>query len=87
MGFLPSIENLTSPILFKDPWMNFSNYFLCSLDFDFVMLDVLVVTLLDVAANNDGNLESRLMVGILVAYIVDSFLIFVRDYYGRRNLA
>lgn len=67
--------------------MNFSNYFLCSLDFDFVMLDVLVVTLLDVAANNDGNLESRLMVGVLVAYIVDSFLIFVRDYYGRRNLA
>jgi len=50
LGFLPSIDGLESPILFKDKWMNFSNYFLCSLDFDFVMLDVLVVSFIDIVA-------------------------------------
>jgi hypothetical protein len=71
----------------KDPWMNFSNTLLCGLDFDFVMLDALVVTFIDIVASADTTLRSRLMLGILIAYIVDSLLIFLRKYFGRRNIS
>jgi hypothetical protein len=27
------------------------------------------------------------MLGVLIAYILDTFLIFLRNYYGRRNVA
>ena len=67
--------------------MSFSNFLLCGLDFDFLMLDVLVVTFIDLVAWTDATIRSRLMLGILIAYIVDSFLIRLRAYSGRRNLA
>ena len=67
--------------------MNYSNFLLCGLDFEFLMLDVLVVTFIDLVAGNDASLRSRLMLGILIAYLLDSFLIFLRGYSGRRNLA
>lgn len=87
LGLMPSMYNADVPIMFKDGWMNFSSYFLSGLDFDFLMLDVLVVSFIDIVGNKDANLESRLMLGILVAYLVDNFLIFLRTYYGRRNVA
>lgn len=86
-GFHASATSADIPILFKDPWMSYSNYFLCGLDFDFLMLDVLIVTFIDIVASGDMNLRSRLMLGILIAYIIDSLLIFLRKYFGRRNLA
>ena len=67
--------------------MNFSNYFLCGLDFDFLMLDALVVTFIDIVAGADVSVRARLMLGVLIAYILDSILIFLRSYFGRRNLA
>jgi len=84
---MPNIKNIDVPIMFKDKWMNFSSYLLAGLDFDFLMLNALVITFVDLVAQKDGNLESRLMLGILIAYIVDSCLIFLRTHYGRRNLA
>ncbi len=86
-GFHARSTSSDIPILFKDPWMSYSNYFLCGLDFDFLMLDVLVVTFIDLVGFQDMNLKSRLMLGILIAYIIDSLLIFLRKYFGRRNLA
>lgn len=73
--------------MFKDKWMNFSSFLLCGLDFDFLMLDVLVVTFIDLVAQANLEIRSRLMLGILIAYILDTFLIFLRSHYGRRNLA
>ncbi len=86
-GFHASATGADIPILFKDPWMSFSNYFLCGLDFDFLMLDVLIVTFIDIVSSSDMNLRSRLMLGILIAYILDSLLFFLRKYFGRRNIA
>lgn len=71
LGLMPNIRNIDVPIMFKDKWMNFSSYLLSGLDFDFLMLDVLVVSFIDIAANSNSNLESRLMLGVLIAYIVD----------------
>ena len=87
LGLYPRLTNMEVPIMFKDKWMNFSNFLLSGLDFDFLMLDVLVVTFIDIVASADVVLRSRLILGILMAYIVDQSLIFLRSYYGRRNLA
>ena len=57
--------------MFKDKWMNFSNFLLMGLDFDFLMLDVLVISFIDITAFSDEKLESRLILGIMIAYIVD----------------
>jgi hypothetical protein len=57
--------------MFKDAWMNFSSYLLSGLDFDFLMLDCLIVSFIDIAANHDAKLQARLMLGILIAYMVD----------------
>ena len=57
------------------------------LDFDFLMLDVLVLTFIDRTCVNNAELESRVMLGILIAYLLDSLLIWLRSYLGRRNLA
>lgn len=67
--------------------MSFSNFLLCGLDFDILMLDVCMVTLIDLIAWQDATLRSRLMLGVLVAYIVDTLLIALRSYSGRRNLS
>lgn len=87
LGIMPSLTNIDAPIMFKDPWMNFSSYLLCGLDFDFLMLDVMVISFIDMAGQGNANLESRLMLGVLIAYMVDRILIFLRTYYGRRNVA
>lgn len=87
LGLQPNVANSEAPVMFKDKWMNFSNFLLCGLDFDFLMLDVLVVTFIDLVGQANLELRSRLILGILIAYILDTFLIFLRSHYGRRNLA
>jgi len=87
LGFQPGVRDTEIPVMFKDHWMGFSSFLLCGLDFDFLMLDVLVVTLIDLVSFADASLQSRLMLGILIAYILDSLLVLLRSYSGRRNLA
>ena len=57
------------------------------LDFDFLMMDVLTITFIDSVCRNDMNLQSRLVLGVLIAYILDQALILLRYYLGRKNLA
>lgn len=57
------------------------------LDFDFLQLDILVITFIDLVCRSDSNLECRLVLGVLIAYILDRSLIWLRSYYGKRNVA
>lgn len=75
------------PIMFRDKWMTFSQFFLMGLDFDFLMLDILVITFIDIVGMDDTTLQSRLVLGVLIAYMVDNMLLSMREYFGRRNLA
>jgi hypothetical protein len=85
---LPSkIAEKGTPIMYRDKWMSFTSKMLMGLDFDFLMLDILIITLIDSTAKNSTTLESRLVLGALIAYIVDSGLIWMRDYFGKRNIA
>ena len=73
--------------MFRDKWMNFQSLFLQGLDFDFLMLDVLTISFIDAAARNAPNLQSTTMLGVLIAYMLDQALLWLRSYFGRRNLA
>lgn len=85
---IPSqIANKGVPIMFRDKWHSFSKLLLMGLDFDFLMLDVLTISFIDMTAINDAGLQSRIMLGILIAYILDKILIYFRTYLGKKNLA
>jgi len=45
---MPNIRNIEVPIMFRDKWMNFSEYLLQGLDFEFLMLDALVISFIDI---------------------------------------
>jgi Meckelin (Transmembrane protein 67) len=47
LGYTPDVKNIEIPVLFRDPYSNFTNYMLQGLDFDFLTLHVLIVTLID----------------------------------------
>jgi hypothetical protein len=42
---------------------------------------------MDSVLKDDTAVESRLVLGVLIAYIIDSGLIWLRDYFGRRNIS
>lgn len=75
------------PIMYKDKFCKFGNTFLMGMDFDFLMLDVCTVSFIEIASRHDSNLQSRVLMGVLMAYILDSMLIWMRGYFGRRNLS
>lgn len=83
LGLMPNVRTIEAPIMYKDPWMGFSQYLLCGLDFDFLMLNVLIISGINAIAMNDAKLVSRIILGVLIAYIIDSILKWLRSYYGR----
>lgn len=84
--------------MFKDTWMpTFAKSFLYGLDFDFMMLEVLVIACMDLAHIAIPDLEAQpnsvakpingIAFGVLIAYLIDYVLINIRLYKGRKNLA
>lgn len=75
--------------MFADSWMpSFAQSFLFGMDFDFMMLEVLVIACFDMSfvaaddpeagANAVAKPVNGLVVGVLVAYVVDYILIGIR---------
>ena len=73
--------------MYKDPWFSFGKYFLMGMDFDFLMLDVCTISFVIQVSRFNVGMDVKLLMGILVAYILDSLLIMLRGYLGRRNLS
>lgn len=65
----------------------FVNAFLYGLEFDFLMLEVLIVASMDRCNYLENDIKSGLAFGVLIAYIADYFLVSLRNYFGRKNLA
>jgi hypothetical protein len=85
---LPPVET-RFPVMYADSWMpSFAQSFLFGMDFDFMMLEVLVIACLDMSlvATNDPEAGANavakpvngLVVGVLVSYVVDTILIALR---------
>jgi len=85
----PPIDDLRSdrPVLYKDRWFSFGRFFAMGLDWDFVMLDCCILSFCIQVSLYDMNLDIKLLLGTLVAYILDEGLQFIRHYKARRNLA
>jgi hypothetical protein len=76
-----------APFMIRDKWMTFSQNFLSGLDFDFLILDILTITSIDIWARNDSNIGSTAVLGVLIAYLLDHGLISLREWMGKRNVA
>lgn len=77
------------PVFYKDPWFSFGSFFLLGMDWDFVMLDSCIMAfIMQVTVyEKSDNLNIKLLLGVLVAYLLDQGLFFIRSFNGRRNLA
>ena len=73
--------------MFKDPYFSYGKNFLLGMDFDFLMLEVCVLSLMNQAFRNADGLDVKLLMGVLIAYLVDCGLIWLRGTQGRRNFA
>jgi len=74
-------------IMYKDPRRNYSKTLLMELEWDFLILDVCVISFLVRTVPDDSRVVSPIMMGVLCAYILDCMLIYMRKFYGTRNLA
>ena len=75
------------PVMYKDPACSYGKFFLMGMDFDFLMLEVFVISLVHTAFRHRTGMDVRLLLGILIAYLIDSALTWLRKYRGRRNFA
>ena len=77
--------NSGKPVMYKDRHCAFSSTFLSGMDFDFLMMDALTITFIYRVSDGAG-LASRVIFGILIAYILNTIFTWIRSYYGKRNL-
>lgn len=57
------------------------------MDWDFVMLDACVCSFIIQVSIYDTDLKIKLLLGILVSYVLDTGLMYIRNIKGRRNLS
>ena len=86
-NFAPNELEKNQPIMFKDPNCSYGKFFLMGMDFDFLMLEVFVISLVHLAFRGSAGMDVALLVGILVAYLIDTALTWIRKTFGRRNFA
>lgn len=75
------------PVMFKDNWGAYSNTMLMGMDWDFLMLDCVIITFMERETIRDPIVKSRVILAVLVAFILDHILFWMRGYFGRRNLS
>lgn len=73
-------KNTKFPIMYNDTFLpSFTNAMLYGLEFDFCIMQVLVIASMDRLANLEQNdITSRLVLGVLVAHLLDGFLTLMR---------
>lgn len=74
-------------IMFKDKWGSFIKKFLMGMDFDFLMLDTLIITFMERETQRHPDVTSRVALAIMMSYTVDHILFWIMGYRGRRNLS
>ena len=76
------------PVMYSDPGLpSYSKILLYGLDFDFLMFECLVIACMDRCNYLPNAIQSGMAFGVLIAFIFDVMLIWIRVRTGRRNLA
>lgn len=73
--------------MFRDKWGAFSNTMLMGMDFDFLMLDVVIITFMERETHRHPDVTSREILAVMIAFVLDHLLFWMRRYFGRRNLS
>lgn len=81
------VVNMSKPVLFKDHWGAFSKTLMMGMDFDFLMMDVVILCFMDRETIRHPDVTSRVCLAVMMAFIVNHLLYWIRDYLGRRNLS
>lgn len=75
------------PVMYRDKSFSYGKCFLLGMDFDFMMLHVCLLSFLNRMLRGFDSYDVKFIVGILFAYLIDCFLVWMRAYYGKRNFA
>lgn len=83
----PAKQNF--PIMYIDAFLpSFTNAFLYGLEFDFIIMHVLIIASLErLSMLGSNEVMSRLVLGVLISWIVDGILVWIRSSKGAQNLA
>lgn len=60
---------------------------LMGMDWDFLMLDVVILTFMERETRHDDKVRSDVVLAVLVSFILDNIFFWMRSYFGRRNLS
>ena len=76
-------------VMYQDKFLpSFAKTFLYGLEFDFMMLEVLFIALMDRCDYLPYNdIKSGVAFGVLIAYLLEKMLIWMRNYQGKKNIA
>ena len=81
-------RNPNYPQMYKDGFFpTYAINFLYGLEWDFMKMEVLIIASMDLISTYDKNITSGLALGVLIAYLMDCFMIKWRGFYGRKNLS
>jgi hypothetical protein len=84
----PGNEVRRFPVMYPDKYVpTYQKTFLFGLDFDFMILECLVIASMDRCNYLPNGIQSGLAFGVLMAFIFDYMLIGLRVNIGKRNLA
>lgn len=64
-----------NPVFYKDPGVSYGKNFLMGMDFDFLMLETCILCLMNQFFRNLDGMDVKFLMGILIAYAIDCFLI------------
>ena len=66
---------------------SFGNTLLMGLEFEFLMIDTLIITFCQRTTMEGSNIVSPSILGVLCAYMFNQILYLMKETYGRRNVA
>jgi len=75
-------------ILYKnqDFYPSFGNTLLIGLEFEFLVLDALIITFCNRTVMTGSNIVNPTLLGVLVAYLANMIMQLIKGHFGRKNV-
>lgn len=81
--------NGNETVMYKNQefYPSFGNTLLMGLEFEFLVLDSLIIAFCNRTVMTGSNVVSPAILGVLVAYMMNQILFFLKEFYGRKNVS
>lgn len=81
-------DNEKKIILYPDKGSpSFNKTLLSAYEWDFLMLECLIIACMDRTTSLPNDVKNGAVLGVLIAYLVEYFLIWIRNFKGKKNLS